>query len=132
MPENVPPGQPILVVDDDPDILRVLQLLFERNGFQVRIAPNGQEAVRILRKFTPAAVILDVMMPGISGFDVCRVIKREPRLEKVPVVFLTAKGAPQDFKLGGEAGAVAYVVKPFKQEKLLNIVRMLTSSPSPA
>ena len=118
----------VLAVDDDPGILRIVELLLQKSGFAVQTAPNGQEALKVLRKLVPAALIIDVMMPGMSGFDVCQVVKRDVRLEKVPVIFLTAQGSPQDYKTGMDAGAVIYMSKPFKPERLLQVVRMLTTS----
>ena len=118
----------VLAVDDDPSILRIVELLLQKSGFAVQTAPNGQEALKVLRKLVPAALIIDVMMPGMSGFDVCQVVKRDVRLEKVPVILLTAQGSPQDYKTGMDAGAVIYMSKPFKPERLLQVVRMLTTS----
>ena len=91
----------------------------------VKTAASGEDALRILRDLTPAVLILDVMMEGISGYDVCHVVKRDPRLREVPVIFLTSKATPQDYKTGHDLGAVIYMVKPLKAEKLLNIVQML-------
>jgi DNA-binding response OmpR family regulator len=70
-------------------------------------------------------LILDVMMEGISGYDLCHVVKRDTRLQNVPVIFLTSRGAPEDFKTGHDLGAVIYMVKPLKVEKLVNMVNML-------
>jgi DNA-binding response OmpR family regulator len=70
-------------------------------------------------------MILDVVMEGISGYDLCHVVKRDPRLQDVPVIFLTSRGTPQDYKTGHQLGAVIYMVKPLKAEKLVNVVRML-------
>ena len=97
----------------------------------VKTAEDGQEALKILRNVVPAVVILDVMMPGMSGFDLCQVIKRNERLERVPVIFLTAKGSPQDYRTGMESGAVVYMVKPFSPEKLLQVVQMMAGASSP-
>ncbi len=126
-------GPVVLVVDDDPDILRILEMLLTRNGYAVRTAPSGEEALKILGSLVPAALITDVSMPGISGYDLCQIVKNEERLQEVPVVLLTAQGAPQDYKAGEEAGAVIYMVKPFKHERLLHVVRMLAppSQPGP-
>jgi DNA-binding response OmpR family regulator len=79
----------------------------------------------MLRDMTPALLILDVMMDGISGYDLCLVVKRDPRLQDVPVIFLTSRGTPKDYKTGHDLGAVIYMVKPLKVEKLVNIVQML-------
>lgn len=115
----------ILAVDDDPAVLRIIESQLTRHDFAVKTAASGEEALRMLREFTPALLILDVMMDGISGYDLCHVVKRDTRLHDVPVIFLTSRGTPQDYKTGHELGAVIYMVKPLKAEKLVNIVQML-------
>jgi DNA-binding response OmpR family regulator len=115
----------ILAVDDDPAVLRIIESQLSRHGFEVKTASNGGAAFEILKSLTPAVLILDVMMDGISGYDLCQVVKRDKRLQKVPVIFLTSRGTPQDFKTGHELGAVIYMVKPLKVEKLVNVVNML-------
>ncbi len=117
----------VLVVDDDPSVCRVIEDLLQRNGFEVKTASSGVQALGFLRDTVPAVLILDVMMPEMSGYDLCQIVKREQRLERVPVVFLTARGAPGDYKTGHELGAVIYLTKPFKPERLLNVVRMVTA-----
>ena len=115
----------ILAVDDDPAVLRIIESQLTRHDFVVKTAASGEEALRMLRDLTPALLILDVMMDGVSGYDLCLVVKRDQRLKDVPVIFLTSRGTPQDYKTGHELGAVIYMVKPLKAEKLLNIVQML-------
>jgi DNA-binding response OmpR family regulator len=115
----------VLAVDDDPAVLRIIESQLTRHDFAVRTAANGEEALAILRELTPAVLILDVMMEGISGYDLCHVVKRDRRLHDVPVIFLTSRGTPQDYKTGHDLGAVIYMVKPLKAEKLANIVQML-------
>jgi len=115
----------VLAVDDDPAVLRIIESQLTRYDFAVKTAASGEEALRILKDLTPAVLILDVMMGDISGHDLCSVVKKNPRLQHVPVVFLTSQGAPKDYKTGHDLGAVIYMVKPFKAEKLVNIVRML-------
>jgi len=115
----------VLAVDDDPAILRIIESQLSRHDFAVKTAPSGEEALRILRDLTPAVLILDVMMDGISGYDVCHAVKLDPRLQNVPVIFLTSRGTPQDYKTGHELGAMIYMVKPLKAEKLVNLVQML-------
>jgi DNA-binding response OmpR family regulator len=115
----------VLAVDDDPAVLRIIESQLTRHDIAVKTAANGEEALGILRELTPAVLILDVMMEGISGYDLCHLVKRDPRLRDVPVIFLTSRGTPQDYKTGHELGAVIYMVKPLKAEKLVNIVQML-------
>lgn len=126
---SVPTKPLVMAVDDDLSILRVMKTLFESNGFEVRTATTAEEALPILGQSTPAVLILDVELPGMSGFDLCQIVKRDKRLQKVPVILLTARGSPRDFGTGYEAGAVAYMVKPYKGEQLLQLVRMLAAAP---
>lgn len=115
----------ILAVDDDPAVLRIIETQLTRHDYLVKTAASGEDALRILHDLTPAVLILDVMMEGVSGYDLCSVVKREERLKDVPVIFLTSRSTPRDFKTGHELGAVIYMVKPFKADKLLNVVQML-------
>lgn len=124
------PGPLIVVVDDDPATLRIIEMLLDRNGYSVRTANSGESALTLLRDAVPAAMVLDVNMPGMSGFDVCQIIKRDERFDKIPVILLTAQSTPQDFKTGHDAGAVIYMVKPFKPERLLQVIRLLIAPPS--
>ena len=119
----------ILAVDDDPAVLRIIDSQLTRHDYSVKAAASGEEALQVLRDLTPALLILDVMMEGISGYDVCSVVKREARFKDVPVIFLTSKSAPQDYRTGHELGAVVYMVKPLKADKLLNIIQMLVPIP---
>jgi len=115
----------VLAVDDDPAILRIIEAQLTRHDFVVKTASSGEEALEMLKRMTPSVLILDVMMDGISGYDLCHVVKRDRRLQSVPVIFLTSRGTPQDYKTGHDLGAVIYMVKPLKPEKLVNIVQML-------
>jgi len=124
--KSVEKEKPIIVaVDDDPAVLRIIESQLSRHDLEVKTALSGGDALDILKNLTPAVLILDVMMDGISGYDLCHVVKRDKRLQKVPVIFLTSRGTPEDFKTGHDLGAVIYMVKPLKVEKLVNIVNML-------
>lgn len=118
-------GPVVLAVDDDPSILRIVEMLLSRNGYTVRTALSAEKALVLLKTLRPAVLISDVQMPGMTGYDLCQVVKRDKRLMDIPVIFLTAQGSPQDYKAGHESGAVLYMVKPFKAEKLLQVVRMV-------
>jgi DNA-binding response OmpR family regulator len=115
----------VLAVDDNPAVLRIIESQLSHHDLEVMTASSGGDALDILKNLTPAVLILDVMMDGISGYDLCHVVKRDKRLQNVPVIFLTSRGTPEDFKTGHDLGAVIYMVKPLKVEKLLNIVNML-------
>jgi CheY-like chemotaxis protein len=121
----------ILVVDDDENILSLERTILEQKGFDVTAAAGGAEALKLLAGQAFDLVLLDVMMPEIDGFTVCRKIKEDPRLKDVPVIFLTAKGGGEALAEGFESGAVMYINKPFTANKLLTIVNtMLESRPS--
>jgi two-component system OmpR family response regulator len=109
-------GIRILVVDDEPNILQFLELGLHNEGFEVQTAPDGIAAITLLRQFQPHVVILDVMMPGMDGFEVCRMLKRT---ENVAVIMLTARDEVDDRVKGLTLGADDYMVKPFSFEELL-------------
>ena len=120
----------ILVVDDDENILNLEKTILEQKGFAVTSAAGGAEALRVLERATFDLVLLDVMMPEVDGFTVCRKIKEDPRLKDVPVIFLTAKGGGDALAEGFESGAVMYINKPFTANKLLTIVNTMLESGS--
>ena len=115
----------ILVVDDDENILNLEKTILEQKGFQVTRAAGGAEALRLLEGGAYDLVLLDVMMPEVDGFTVCRKIKEDPRLKSMPVIFLTAKGGGEALAEGFESGAVMYINKPFTANKLLTIVNTM-------
>ena len=121
-------GKRILVVDDDENILNLERTILEQKGFDVTGANGGAEALRLLADQTFDLVLLDVMMPEVDGFAVCRKIKEDPRLEDMPVIFLTAKGGGEALAEGFESGAVMYINKPFTANKLLTIVNTMLES----
>jgi DNA-binding response OmpR family regulator len=126
-----PEAMPIvLAVDDDPAVLDIIVAKLTRHDYIVQTASSGEEALKILGETSPNVLILDVMMPGISGYDVCHLVKREERLKHIPVIFLTARGTPKDFETGHNLGAVIYMVKPFKPHQLLHVVQMFCSVPA--
>jgi DNA-binding response OmpR family regulator len=120
----------ILVVDDDENILNLERTILEQKGFDVIGAGGGQEALDLLAQQTFDLVLLDVMMPEVDGFTVCRKIKEDSRLKDVPVIFLTAKGGGEALAEGFESGAVMYINKPFTANKLLTIVNTMLESGS--
>jgi twitching motility two-component system response regulator PilG len=120
----------ILVVDDDENILSLERTILEQKGFVVTTAAGGAEALDILGKEEFDLVLLDVMMPEIDGFTVCRRIKEEPRTKEIPVIFLTAKGGGEALAEGFESGAIMYINKPFTANKLLTIVNTMLEPPA--
>jgi class 3 adenylate cyclase len=114
----------VLVVDDLPQNLRLLDAVLSPRGFTVQQASSGQEALELLERGLPDVVLLDVMMPGMDGYETCRRIRLEPATSYVPVVMVTASGDAQKVK-GIEAGADDFITKPFDQAELLARVRSL-------
>src|SRR4051812_17729372 len=114
---------PILVVDDEADIRNLLVHHLTREGLQVRTAADGLSALEEARKATPSLVILDLMLPGLPGTEVCRRLRAEPDTRDVPIIMLSAKGEEIDRVVGFEVGADDYVTKPFSARELLLRVR---------
>lgn len=115
----------ILVVDDDPYILLSLEFLMKKNGYQVTVARNGNEALDCINKEKPALVILDIMMPDVDGYAICSHIKTSKQLRHIKVVFLSAKTREADIKKGLELGAERYISKPFSTRDLMKQVQEL-------
>ncbi len=109
-------GIKILLVDDEPTILQFLELGLQNEGFEVQIAPDGMTAITLIKQFQPHVVILDVMMPGMDGFEVCKMIKK---INNVAVIMLTARDEVDDRVKGLNLGADDYMVKPFSFDELL-------------
>jgi DNA-binding response OmpR family regulator len=125
------PSATILSIEDQPDIRRLIRMTLEFKGYHVLEAGNGQEGLRMAREQQPDLVLLDVMMPGISGLDVSRTLSAEPRLQRIPVVMLSALGASSDIEAGLGTGVRAYLVKPFSPWELLDLVAQLLAQDTP-
>jgi len=117
----------ILVADDEPALLRLLEFVLGRRGYIIQGVTNGNAAVEILSTESPDLVILDVMMPGLDGYEVLTYIRETAHLEGLPVVMLTARAQLDDIQLGLSLGADAYLAKPFDPEDLLSVVESLIS-----
>lgn len=115
----------VLIAEDEPNILASLEFLLRRSNYEVRIARDGDEALRLVESFTPHLVLLDVMMPRRNGFEVCRSIRGNPACQGMKVLMLSAKGRDSDVDEGLSVGADAYVTKPFSTQALLGQVREL-------
>jgi len=115
----------VLVVDDEPFICRSLSFVLLKGSYEVIQARDGQEALEMIARERPDLVFLDVMMPKINGFDVTRQVKADPDLRATKIVLLTAKGQDSDRQTGEEAGADAYMTKPFSPTKILERARAL-------
>lgn len=115
----------ILIVDDEEDILNLLKFRLEANSYEVLIASDGQEGLNKARNEKPDLVILDLMLPKIDGYKVCRMLKFDESYKNIPIIIFTAKNQKKDEDLGKEMGADAYVTKPFEPEMLLEKIRVL-------
>lgn len=113
----------VLVIDDEEDILELVRYNLAREGYTVRLATSGEQALRMIRQELPDLVLLDLMLPNIDGLEVCKRIKGDPETADVPVMMLTAKGAETDIVAGLELGAADYITKPFSPRILLARVR---------
>lgn len=115
----------ILVVDDDPYILLSLEFLMKKNGFDVMVARNGTEALELADKQLPDIVLLDIMMPDVDGYAICKHIKSSKKLKEAKVVFMSARSKEADIQKGYDLGASLYVTKPFSTRQLLKQVQEL-------
>ncbi|MBC8099875.1 MAG: response regulator, partial [Armatimonadetes bacterium] len=108
----------ILVVEDDFDISNMLRIYFSGQGYEVQVAPRGGDALSITRKQLPELIMLDIMLPDMNGYDVCRELRTTTRTSHIPIIFLTQKDERSDKIIGLELGADDYVTKPFDIEEL--------------
>ena len=123
----------ILIADDEPNIVLSLEFLLQEAGYEVRVARDGQEALDALAQQLPDLILLDVMMPRVSGFDVCQRIRENPAWRGVRVVMLSAKGREVEVHKGLALGADSYVTKPFAVKDLMaEVARQLGDAPPPA
>ena len=113
----------ILIVDDTPANIDVLLRLLSEEGFEISIAMTGEAALTLVEKNRPDLILLDVMMPGIDGFETCKRLKTNPNNRDIPVIFVTAKTELEDIVRGFEVGGVDYVTKPYKREEVLSRIK---------
>ena len=122
----------ILIADDEPNIVISLEYLLEQAGYRVMVARDGQEALDAITRERPDLVLLDVMLPRLSGFDVCQKVREDSSLQHVRVMMLTAKGREVEMSKGLALGADAYITKPFSTRELLaQIAEQLGTPPGP-
>lgn len=115
----------ILVVDDDPYILMSLEFLMRKNGFDVLIARNGTETLELLEQHVPDVVLLDIMMPDVDGYAICKHIKKSVSHKNTKVVFLSAKSKEADIQKGLSLGAELFITKPFSNKDLVHKITAL-------
>lgn len=112
----------ILLVDDEPNILIPLEFLMIQQGYNVQKALNAQQALDIIKEFIPKVIILDVMMPGMDGFEVAKKVRNSLACQETQIIFLTAKGTREDRKKGFKSGGEIYLTKPFDNDELIEAV----------
>lgn len=112
----------ILVVEDEESLLKLESILLSLKGYEVTGVTDGIEALAEIERNRPDLIVLDIMLPGMDGFEVCRRIRENPETRDIPVVMLTAKKSTQDYAKGMECGANAYITKPFKSSKVMEVV----------
>ena len=123
----------ILVVDDEPDVLELVVFHLEKEAYRVDVADTGDKALKMARENLPSLLVLDLMLPGINGLEICRLLKRDPKTRDIPILMLTARAAEEDRIKGLELGAHDYVTKPFSPRELVlrikNLLRLTEKSP---
>jgi CheY-like chemotaxis protein len=115
----------ILIAEDEPDIRELVAFTLRFAGYEVTAASNGEEAVKMASQVIPDIILMDVRMPRMTGYDACRLMKANPELKDIPVVFLSAKGQDSEIAIGFEAGAEEYMLKPFGPDQLTERVKAI-------
>ena len=115
----------ILIVEDEPNIVVPLQFIMKENGYDVTVAFSGEEAVEAISKTKPDLILLDIMLPGMDGYELCQTIRQKPGWEKIRIIFLTALGREADMAKGMALEADAYITKPFSNKEVVEKVREL-------
>ncbi len=122
-------SQKILIADDETEVVVSLKFSLEAQGFTVLTSSNGVDALEIVRKESPDIVLLDLMMPKLDGYKVCRLLKFDARYRGIIVLVLSARGQQEDIELAGACGADAYLTKPFDPQRLFEEIKRLLQKP---
>lgn len=112
----------ILVVDDEPSIVRLMEFILARQGHEMLVAVNGEEALQAVKTHCPDLVLLDIMMPRIDGYEVARTLRADPATAQLPIIMLSAKAQEEDIQKGIDVGVNEYITKPFSPEQLVHVV----------
>ncbi|OHB55188.1 MAG: DNA-binding response regulator [Planctomycetes bacterium GWF2_50_10] len=115
----------ILIVDDEEDILELVRYNLEKEGYAITCSVNGEDALSKAKNYLPNVIILDLMLPGIDGLEVCKLLKLNPKTSRIPIIMLTAKGEESDIITGLELGADDYITKPFSPKVLIARIRTI-------
>lgn len=120
-------SQKILIIDDELDLIETIRFPLELEGYQVLVAHNGEDGLNLARKENPDLILLDLMLPKLDGYKVCRFLKFDERYKHIPILMLTARSQEKDRLLGKETGADEYITKPFDLEDLIHKVQKYIS-----
>jgi DNA-binding response OmpR family regulator len=117
----------ILIVDDEPHIAQIMKLTLEDSGYEVTVAHDGAKGLEMAKESGPDLILLDLMLPSIDGYKICRLLKLDEKYQHIPVILVSAMGEPHDIELGEDAGADAFLSKPFRPDDILSHVRDVLS-----
>lgn len=120
----------VLVVDDEPDLIRILEFGLRAAGYQVDIAADGQEGLKKARDLRPDIILLDLMLPKLDGYKVCRLLKFDERYRQIPIIILSARTQEGDQTLAKEMGANRFITKPYEFSEILAHIEALLKTPS--
>ena len=124
------PRARVLVVDDEPDLIRILEFGLRAAGYQVDIAADGQEGLKKARELRPDIILLDLMLPKLDGYKVCRLLKFDERYRQIPIIILSARTQEGDQTLAKEMGANRFITKPYEFAEILAHIEALLKTPS--
>lgn len=120
-------GKKVLLIEDEPNIIEAIGFILSRDGWDVKTHSNGHDAMQAVRARMPDLIILDVMLPGKSGYDILTEIRNDAELSEIPVLMLTARGQTKDREMAERAGVSHYMTKPFSNADVLAVVRSLVT-----
>jgi len=112
----------VLIADDEPNIVTALEFLLKRSGYDVRVVTNGADALALVESYLPDVILLDIMMPVKSGYEVCQRMRERPEWRHIKIVMLSAKGREAEVSKGMSLGADLYITKPFSTQELINAI----------
>lgn len=118
----------VLVVDDEPEITDIVQTFLDEAGYQVLVENNPHKAIEVARNFQPDIILLDIMMPEVDGYDICKGLKEDPQFASTPIIFLTGKDRSDDMGRSFKSGGDMFIKKPFSCERLLEIINIVLLS----
>jgi DNA-binding response OmpR family regulator len=117
-----------MVVDDEPEITGIVEAFLLDAGYQVQVENSSEQVIQTAHQFEPDVILLDIMMPGLDGYEVCKNIKADPRLSETPIIFLTGKDRTDDMGRSFKSGGDMFIKKPFSCERLLEIINIVLLS----